>query len=794
MKTITYTLTPLHVYTFPQKTHPDMLQIILKSAWRQLWKNKGYSTINIMGLSVGLTVAILSGLWVQHHWQYDRIYTDSELIYRGMQEYTPKDGEASVFSALCLPLVQVLREETPGIAYAAATDWGANYSLVRGEQRLLRAGIYAEQDFLHIFSFSLLKGDVATALAAPNQIVISESVAETLFGEEDPLGQTISLDNTVSLQVTGVIQDIPEQSSIAFDFLLPFSLKEQREPWVAEAKESWDNNSFQIYFKLKPTADIAKIEAQHREVLTAHSSNNTSLFTVHALQDWHLYGEFVDGKATTGLIRYVKLFGIIGLLVLLIACINFVNISTARAEKRSKEVGVRKAIGARRTGLMAQFLGEAAFTVMLAFALSLILVQLLLPYFSLLVSESISLPWRSPVFWGVVLAVLSFSTLLAGSYPAFFLTRYQAKEVLQKTYQVSRGRNSWSRRMLVGTQFAVSIALIAGSLVVHQQVEYAQERDKGYNQERLVSVMNTPGINENFATIKRELLASNMVENVTGSGSPITSVWSNMSNISWPGKAVDDNLGVAFVATGPDYFETIDLQLIEGRPFRDYAGADTSAFVLNEAAVKRMGLEDPLSTQIIWDEAPFQVVGVVKDVIMETPFEPVRPTIFVNMPEWFSVVFIRLRPDQPTEQALASLKNIFEAHDPATPFNYEFVEEEYSNKFSGTNFIGTVALLFAGLAIFLSALGLLGLAVYLAERRAKEISIRKILGASVSQLWLLLSQEFVWIILVGGLIAVPLGSYFLEGWLDNFTYRIDLPWMMFGLAAGIALLIALVTI
>lgn len=771
-----------------------MLHIILKSAWRQLWKNKGYSTINILGLAVGLAVAIMSGLWVHHHWQYDRAYTDSELIYRGMQEYTPNDGETDVFSALCLPLAQVLRDETPGVAYVAATDWGANYSLLRGEQRLLKAGIYAEPDFLRVFSFPLLQGDAKTALAAPNQIVISESIAATLFGEEDPLGQTISLDNTVELQVTGVMQDIPEQSSLQFDFLLPFALKEQREPWISEARESWDNNSFQIYFKLEPTADIASVEAQHREVMIDHSDNVTSYFTVHALRDWHLYSEFVEGEATTGLIRYVKLFGIIGLLVLLIACINFVNISTARAEKRSKEVGVRKAIGARRTSLMAQFLGEAGFTVLLAFGLSMVLVQLLLPYFNLLVSESISLPWQSPAFWGAVLVVLALSTLLAGSYPAFFLTRYRAKEVLQKTYQTGRGRNSWSRRTLVGTQFAVSIALIAGSLIVHQQVKYAQERDKGYNQERLVSVMNTPGINENFETIKRALLASNMVETVTGSGSPITSVWSNMSNISWPGKAVDDQLGVAFVATGPDYFETLDLQFAQGRPFRDYAGADTSAFILNEAAVKRMGLEDPLSTQIIWDQAPFQVVGVVKDVIMETPFEPVRPTIFVNYPEWLSVVFIRLRSDRPTEQAMASLKTVFEKHDPATPFNYEFVEEEYDRKFSGTNFIGTVALLFAGLAIFLSALGLLGLAVYLAERRAKEISIRKILGASVSQLWLLLSQEFVWIILVGGLIAIPLGGYFLENWLDNFTYRIDLPWLVFGLAAGIALLIALATI
>ncbi|WP_367387903.1 ABC transporter permease [Lewinella sp. LCG006] len=771
-----------------------MLQIILKSAWRQLWKNKGYSVINILGLAVGLAVAVLSGLWVHHHWQYDRFHADGDRIYQAMQDYLPTDGEMGTFNAVCLPIVKVLREETPGVELVAVTDWGSDYSLGVGEKQLLKRGLYVEPDFLKIFTFPLLEGDQETVLAAPNQVVLSASLAKAFFGEKNPIGETISLSNTVDLQVTGVLQDVPLTSTLQFDFLLPFSLKEQGEPWVKEAKESWDNFSFQVYFKIEPGADIAGIKAQNRNLLAEHTSNKTSFINVHALTNWHLYGEFKDGIATTGLIRYVRLFGVIGLLVLLIACINFVNISTARAEKRSKEVGVRKAIGAGKASLISQFLGEAGVTVILAFGLSILLVQLLLPHFNLLVDEEIHSPWREPLFWLSSLGVLVLSTLMAGSYPAFFLTRFQAKEVLQKTHQLANGRNNWSRRALVGTQFAVSIALIAGSLVVHQQVKYAQKRDLGYDQDRLISIMNTPGIYENYATIKRELLASNKIESVTGAGSPITSVWSNMSNIGWPGKPAEEQVGIAFIATSPDYFETLGIRFNQGRPFRDHKGADTSAMIINQAALDRMGLEDPLSSQLTWGDSKYSIVGVVEDIIMETPFEPVRPTIFVNFPNWLSVVMVRIKEGQPTDQALASMKTIFETHDPATPFTYEFVEEDYARKFKGTNFIGTVALLFAGLAIFLSALGLLGLAVYLAERRAKEISIRKILGASVSQLWLLLSQEFVWIILVGGLIAVPLGGYFLERWLDNFSYRIDLPWMMFALAAGIALLIALATI
>ena len=315
----------------------------------------------------------------------------------------------------------------------------------------------------------------------------------------------------------------------------------------------------------------------------------------------------------------------------------------------------------------------------------------------------------------------------------------------------------------------------------------------GYNQERLLSVPNSANLDSKYNTIRTELLATNAVDRMSASGSPITSVWSNMGNIYWPGRAEDEHASFAFIATSADYFSTLEIDFVEGRPFRE-SGADTLAMIVNEAAVKRMGLDDPLATQLTWNDVAYRIIGVAEDIIMETPFEPVRPTVFIYNPGWRSVFLMRLNEGQATDKALAAIRPIFEKHDPTTPFNYEFVEEAYGGKFNSTNFVGTVALLFAILAIFLSALGLLGLALYLAERRAKEISIRKILGASIAQLWLLLSREFMLLIVLGGLLAIPLGAYFTEGWLSNFTYRIDIPWLVFGVAVGIALFIALATI
>ncbi len=771
-----------------------MLRIFFKTAWRQLWNNKVYSGINILGLAVGIGVAALSALWAYHHWQYDRFHENGEDLFQVMIDHTFSEGEMNTFTSVPLPLVEVLREEIPGVEQVAAIDWGQSNSLVVGEQRLRREGHYVEPDFLRMMSFPLLQGDMETALTDPNSILLSETLAQELFGEQDPIGQMINLDNAVNLQVTGILADVPEQSSWQFDYLMPYSLYETRTEWVADARNSWDNNSFQILLQKESATTTADLKARIRNIIVEASPDDENYVNLHALNDWHLRSRFVEGEATTGRIVYVRLFMIIGILVLMIACVNFINLSTARAEKRGKEVGVRKAIGANRQTLILQFLGEAGQTMLLAVVFGLALVQWVLPAFNLLVEESISIPWQEPGFWAIGLGVFALTTLLAGSYPAFYLTRFEAKEALQKTFQTNKRGSAWSRRILVSGQFALSIALIAASLVVHKQVRYAQDRDMGYEQERLLSVLLTPDIYNNYEPLKTELLSSGMVENVSAAGSPITSIWSNMSDIGWPGQKDGEEESFAFISTNHDYFETMKMDFVQGRGFEPERGADTTTMVINEAAVERMGLEDPLGASIRWGDSQYQVIGVVKDVIMTSPYEPVRPTIFAYIPDWMSAVFVRLEEDVPTDQALAALHPIFEKHDPATPFTYEFVEETYARKFSGTSFIGTTALLFAGLAIFLSSLGLLGLAIYLAERRAREISIRKVLGASVAQLWMLLSREFMLLIAIGGLIAVPLGGYFLMGWLEDFSYRIELPWMVFALSCGIALFIALATI
>ena len=389
-----------------------MFRIILKSAWRQLWNNKGYSTINILGMAVGLAVAMLSALWVQYHSNFDRFHANAEDIYQAYNDYTPTGEEMQSTPAMPYPLADVLRNETPGIEHVAIVGWGTTKSLVQGETQVLKGGIHVEPDFLKIFSFPLLQGDIETALSAPHQIILTESTAQEIFGEKNPVGESISIDDNVSLQVTGVITDPPVQSTFQFDFLLPHTLREQTEEWVAAAIDNWHNQSFKIYFQMEEGADAQAVKTLHRDIfLEKQGEFSPSKFSIYPMSQWHLYTEFEQGVAVSGLIRYVRLFGIIGALVLLIACVNFVNITTARAEKRSKEVGVRKAVGAGQRVLITQFLGEAGVTTVLSFGLAIILLALLLPHFNSLVESEISLPFSSSYFWFGSLGVIVIATL-----------------------------------------------------------------------------------------------------------------------------------------------------------------------------------------------------------------------------------------------------------------------------------------------------------------------------------------------------------------------------------------------
>ncbi|MEL6971141.1 MAG: ABC transporter permease [Bacteroidota bacterium] len=770
-----------------------MLQNIIKSAWRQLWKNKTHSGISLLGLALGFSVAILSLLWVNHQLGYDDFHQRADRIFQGMQNYQPSEGAMESYPDLPMPMAEVLRNETPGVKAVAVADWGFDQTLVNEDVRIRKSGNYVEADFLNIFTFPALHGSPKEALSEPNQIVLTAATAEALFGTTEAIGRTVNLGKQTSLQVSAVLENVPAQSTLQFDFLLPYSLKMQLESWMAKERQNWGSYSYQIFFELEEGVNVESLLAQHETILEEHKGGSATTFNVHALTDWHLYNEFENGQAVKGRMRDVQLFGVIGLLVLLIACINFINLATARTEKRHKEVAVRKTIGATTSRLAAQFLGESGVLIGLAFVVAIIAVAISLPAFNRLVEAPLRLPIDTPGFWGASIALITFCVLVAGGYPAFFLTRFSAREIMQRGRAKISASQIWGRRALVITQFVVSIALIASSLVVYQQIQYGQSLDIGYDKTRLINVPYTPDLSKNYSTLKQQLLSSGLAESVTRTSTLVTEVSSTTSGIRWPGSTEDDQVDIGFIGIGEDYFATLGLDVLDGRTFRAEPETDMDAMIVNQALVRRMGLEDPIGTVLQWDGKPHPIVGVVEDAIMESPFDPIRPTVFLKR-NWRGPMIVRLTDSQPVTTSLSKVEELAAQHDPITPFSYSFIEEAYAQKFATTNFLGTVMLAFAALAVLLSALGLLGLAMYLVERKSKEVSIRKILGATVQQIWLLLSREFMLLILIGGLVAVPLGAYFLNQWLDTFTYRIDLPWLVFVMAIGLALTIALVTV
>ena len=771
-----------------------MLSTILKSAWRQIYKNKAFSAISLLGLVVGFSVAILSLLWVNDQLSYDAFHDRQDRIFQGMQNYQPSLGAMETYPELPFPMAEVLRQETPGVKQVAVTDWGVEEVLMNSNVRVKKTGNFVEADFLKIFTFPSIDGDVATALTEPNQIVLTAATAEALFGSTNVVGKTLELGKKAHLSVSAVLADIPLQSSLQFDFLLPYSLKMQLEPWMAEERNNWASHSYQLFFELEKGVEIEAIVKQHATTLAEHEGGTGSSFNAHALPDWHLYNTFENGVAVAGRMRNVQLFGIIGMLVLLIACINFINLSTSRVEKRRKEVAVRKTVGAGKFRLLSQFLGESGVLIGLAYLMSLLVVIAVLPAFNQLLDAQINLPWQNLGFWSASLLLIGGCVLLGGAYPAYFLSRLSAHDLFKPGSSRQAGDlQVWGRRLLVVTQFVVSIALIAGSMIVFKQVQYGQSFDAGYDKNRLINIPLSSDLSKNYTTVKQQLLIEELAQHVSRTSTPVTEVRSTTGGIRWPGSAEDEQADIAFIGVERDYFATLDLDILSGRTFNALPDTDEDAMIINEAALRRMNLENPLATVLQWDGEPHPIIGVVEDAIMESPFDPVRPTVYLKR-NWRGPMLVRLTNDKPLPELISSIGAVIAQHDPLTPFTYSFVEETFAKKFNETQFLGIVMLAFAGLAILLSVLGLVGLAMYVVERKTKEVSIRKILGASVRQIWLLLSQEFLVLILIGGLAAIPLGAIILERWLASFTYRIDMPWPVFGLAIGLVLAIALVFI
>jgi ABC-type antimicrobial peptide transport system permease subunit len=669
------------------------------------------------------------------------------------------------------------------------------HGLMVGDKKFFMPGAMIGSDFLKMFEFPLLQGDAATVLSDPYSIVLTQSTARALFGEENPMGKTVRLDNENDLKVTGILKDLPANSTLQFKFAVPFSYVEQTNEYVKAARTgSYGENSFQIFAKLKPGVTYAQVapkigRIEHTETTSTNAMN--SIVILHALKDWHLYSEYTNGQISGGFIEYVRMFGIIGILVLLIACINFINLSTARSEKRAREVGVRKAVGSHRNDLIFQFLIESFVLTFLACVCALAFVVLLLPYFNTLTDKTINIPYENPLFWLILLMGVVVTALLAGSRPAFYLSSFNPVKVLKGTYRTG-STGSLPRKVLVVMQFSCSIALIISTIIIYQQIQHAKNRPTGYTLDRLMMTDMNMDLVRNYTALRDELVQKGIAENVTMASSEATYINSHSDIDSWPGKLAGETVEMGRIIVYGDYFKTLGMTIQEGR---DFTGIhDTTSVIFNEAAIKRLRLENPINQIITFGGRQLRIVGVAKDVLMQSPFAPAEPTIFVNSPEPQYNLMYRLSPHIRPQEAITQLTAIFNKYNPSFPYVYRFADESYAEKFNLEILIGKLAGIFASLAVIISCLGLFGLAAYIAEQRTKEIGIRKVLGATVAQLWLLLSKDFILLVLISCAIASPLAWYFFHDWLENYSYRINIGAGVFIMAAIMAILITLLTV
>lgn len=788
--------------------HPDwegldnttlMFLNYFKVAWRNLLHNKVYSVLNVVGLALGMGVALLIGLWVYGQVSYDRWLPGHERAARVMLR-ARNNGDWAASPATALPLIGVLKKEVPGIQYAAVADWMGPHSLVVGEHRLYCGGAMASAEFLQIFRYPLVKGKADEVLQGTYSIVLTETTAKGLFGSADPIGKTVRISNAQDLTVTGVMKDLPNNTSFGFHYIVPFAYYASHTAWVRNDDNNWRDRSFQTFVSLAPNVTFAQVAAplaaiEKKYDAADYAATHDELF-LQPMSRWHLYTDFQHGQESGGFVQYIQLFSLIGALVLLIACINFTNLSTARSEKRAREVGVRKAIGSRRVHLVMQFLIESLLITILAAGLALLLVQLALPAFNAMARDEVEVPFGSWMFWAIMAGYVLLTGLLAGSRPAFYLSGFQPVKVLKGVFRAGRGA-SLPRKILVVIQFTCSVALITSTVIIYRQIQYAKDRPLGYDANRLLMTDGSNDLGKNFSALKNDLLGSGLVTNITVSSSPATDIWSSQRVDNWQGKLPGETLELSTIAVcDADYFKTLGMTIREGVNFSGNLAKDSLNVVLNEAAVKRLRYKEAIGQVITWHDIPqrVHVIGVVKDALMTSPFAPAEPTIFVYDPGWANIILYRLSPNVNTQVALAKLAVIFDKYNPSYPYGYTFVNESYAAKFTLETLIGMLSGLFAMLAILISCLGLFGLAAYMAEQRTREIGIRKVLGASVGQVWVLLSREFVVLVGISCVLAAAISWYFMQEWLLKYTYRISIGYGVFLLSSGLALVITVLTI
>lgn len=768
-----------------------MIKNYLKITLRTLWKNKVFSAVNIAGLSAGLAVFLLIMLWVKNEMSYNDFHADKERIAMLMSNRSFGNKEVQTFPAVPSLLPEALKKDVPGIAYAAASSWGDQRMFAYGEKRFNENGLFVGADFLKIFSFPLIKGDANNALNEPNTVLITETLAKKYFGNEEPLGKVINVDKTYTYKVAGVLKDIPNNSTINFDFLMPVK------DYVSQTmngNETWEYGNMMTYVKLKEGADQSLINASIRKLMDRYTDKQkASELFLFGLDDWYLRRDFKNGKyAGGGTITYVKMFTIIAFFILLLACINFMNLSTARATQRSKEVGIRKVIGAQKKSLALQFIGESMLMSVMAAGIAIVIVTLVLPLFNQLLNKHIEIDYHSFTNWIILLSIVLVTGLLAGSYPALILSAFKPVKVLKGTVDNTIANTGRVRKVLVVTQFAVSVMLIISTLIVSKQVDYIRNKNLGYDKENLVWFSsNIPAENQQAAI--QELLKIPGVKNV--SQASMSFVGSNNAGTlnNWPGKQPNEDIFFNFIAGGYDIIKTMGISMKEGRDFSQQLAIDSSSVIINETAAQQMHLKDPIGKEIEAYAGKMTIVGVAKDFHFKSLHSNIEPAIIMCKPEWTWMMYVRTT-GQNTPQVLKSMEAVYAKFAPGFVFDYNFQDKGYEKLYRSEQQVGTLVNWFSFFAIFISCLGLLGLTIFTVERKTKEIGIRKVLGASVLSIVTMLCKQFVVLVLIAVVIASVPAWYYMNNWLQDYSYRITIDWKIFVVAGLAAVALALITI
>lgn len=780
-----------------------MIKNFLIVAWRNLTKNKGYSAINIGGLALGMAVTLIIGLWMNDELTYNSYFKNKDKVAQVFQSQT-FNGNTGTGPAIPLPLEPALREGFgDNFKHIMMCSWTQSSYVKYGEKSLSRTGNYMQPNAPDLLNLEILQGD-RNGLEEINSIMISKSLAEAYFGNEDPIGKVLKISNQYDLMVTAVYQDIPFSNSFNdTDFIIPWEHYVANAEWIKNSLDNWQNNSFQMFVQITDNATFENVTNTIIDIKKNADEDvvqyNPRIFLL-PMEDWYLRSNFDQGVQTGGRIRYVWLFGIIGAFVLILACINFMNLSTARSEKRAKEVGIRKSIGSQKGQLIYQFLSESFLVVFFSYILAIAIVLLCLNGFNDLARKEIAFPWGSSKFWLISIGFILFTALLAGSYPALYLSSFRPVDVLKGTFKAGR-YSGLPRKILVVVQFTVSVAFIIGTFIVMQQINHAKDRPIGYNREGLIQIPTFAQDFEDKTDLMREKFKkSGAVVEMATSSSPTTRIWSNRSGFTWEGKPEGFQEDLAWTEVSPEYAKTLDLKVVEGRDFsRDFA-SDSLGILINVTAKKYLGMANPIG-QLIRDtdeedpEPPMKIIGVVEDIIAQSPYEPVKQAFYVyDRYNNFSYYTLRLNPNQSVRQNLAVIERVFKQQFPDIPFEYQFVDEEYGAKFAAEERIGSLSGIFTALAILISCLGLFGLTSFVAEQRTKEIGVRKVLGASVFNVWNMLSKDFMKLVIISCFIAVPIAYYVMNGWLQEYPYRVILKWWIFALAMLGAMGITVLTV